>query len=287
MKNDIIKSPIAAKMLSHILPIYDNDEYILSAFQVIGKEMDELWKIVNEISEQVYPQRATWTLDFWEQQLGIKHDVALTLEERRKRILVKLNTYHPVNRERIRFVASSAAGVDVQVIELTKKYIFHVVLLAKDMNVVNRQVWESVDDVKPAHLSSIYYVKIGDTLYLIDKKKTSVAPVLKFFMNIGKGYIKEILPTVKTKTRIGIGKPAFSSELRSGPFQMLASLSHGIPTYLKAVIDERVGNGEIDVIAVSQEHKARSNNSSVNMSVLNKNGMYKPEVCGAIWAERR
>lgn len=153
-------SPKTKEMMSYILPIYDNDDYILNAFEANGKEIDSLWKIVNEFGDQMFPQFATWSLRYWEQQLALPHGSNMSTEERRKRIITTLTTYYPINVSRVEFVATAAAGVRAFIEENIADYMFRIQLGEKieDVDFLNLVV--KVDDVKPAHLSYIIAPKL-------------------------------------------------------------------------------------------------------------------------------
>ena len=152
MKDRMITSPTAKEMLSSILPIYHHDAYMLHIFAANGKELDDLWKTVKSVREQVYPQFASWSLSYWEQWLGLSNGKGLSIEERRKRIIVFLNTYFPVNKERVEMVASAAAGVKVTIEENIDDYVFRINLNKAAENVDFPKLIHEVNKIKPAHL---------------------------------------------------------------------------------------------------------------------------------------
>lgn len=142
-------------MLSYILPIYQNDEYTQNIFQANGKEMDDLWNAVHEMRKQVFPQKATWTLSYWEHLLGIDHKSKLSESERRKHIIMELNKYFPVTKERIQKIASVyVSDGHVEVIESYNEYkIIIRFVLQGNILPSYEDVMTVLGDIIPAHLS--------------------------------------------------------------------------------------------------------------------------------------
>lgn len=151
--------------MSYILPLYDNDEYTLHIFEVIGKEVDELVSWVSDFENQPYPQFATFTLPYWEESLGLEVDEKLTVEHRRNRIITKLSTYFPITRQRLEMIASSAAGVPVTIEDFVNAYTFRVVLeprgLVNLLDLINE-----VNETKPAHLSYLLTQNLNSTIFI-------------------------------------------------------------------------------------------------------------------------
>ncbi len=152
LKDQIIQSQSAKQMMSYILPMYDNDEYMLHVFEAIGKEIDELITWVTDFENQPYPQFATFTLPYWEESLGLEVDRRLSIEQRRSRIITKLSTYFPITRYRLERIASAIAGVPVVVEDFTGPYTFNILL--NGFGAINfRELLREVNEIKPAHLS--------------------------------------------------------------------------------------------------------------------------------------
>ena len=106
----ILTSPAARDIVSQLSPIYGEARAALWLFQVIGAELDDTRKWTGELIDQVTPHRATWTLDYWEDELGIPRDPTLSTEKRRERILSYLRNRAPMNPHTLARIASAAAN---------------------------------------------------------------------------------------------------------------------------------------------------------------------------------
>ncbi len=107
---DILQSPAAWDILAELAPIYGEARVALWLFQVIGAELDDTRRWTREVLEQVVPQTATWSLDYWEDEYALPRDPALTTQQRRERILAYLRIRAPMNPHNLALVASAAAG---------------------------------------------------------------------------------------------------------------------------------------------------------------------------------
>lgn len=106
----ILTSQAAQDMINQLAPIYGEARVALWIFQAIGAELDDMRKWTEETMAQVTPQTATWTLDTWEDELGIPRDPTLSTQKRRERILSYLRYRAPMNPYSLARVASSAAN---------------------------------------------------------------------------------------------------------------------------------------------------------------------------------
>lgn len=149
MKNRIIKSESAKRILSYILPFYNNDPYMLHVFETIGVELDEVEDWILGIENQSFPQFATFTLPLWESSVGLESNRHLTNEQRRNHIVAKLSTYSPVTRDRVEQIVSSAIGSPAKIQDSPNSYVFNIILDNEDYN----DLFPIVSEVKPAHLS--------------------------------------------------------------------------------------------------------------------------------------
>ena len=61
----IITSEQAKEILNIISPIYGDDYVSLWLFQIIGTQLDKPVKWIDEYTQQLVPQTATWALPYW------------------------------------------------------------------------------------------------------------------------------------------------------------------------------------------------------------------------------
>lgn len=105
----ILTSKAVWDIIDELAPIYGEARVALWLFQVIGAELDMTRQWTQETAEQVVPHTATWSLDYWEDELALPRNPALNTEQRRERILTHLRTRAPMNPYNLAKVASAAA----------------------------------------------------------------------------------------------------------------------------------------------------------------------------------
>lgn len=86
-KEMIIQSTTAKRMIGTVSPIYEDSYVGCWLFEDIGREWDRLWKIIDELPDQLFPQSASWLLDLWEERYGITPNIGDDDETRRSRIM--------------------------------------------------------------------------------------------------------------------------------------------------------------------------------------------------------
>ena len=158
MMRAILTNKTAQKMIDYVSPIYGNSYVGLWLFQAIGTALGKVCDICEDLRLETNPATATLLLDQWEDQYGLPRNSALTVEQRRARILAKIQSRGPCNPAVLEAAVSAALnGVPVEITER----------VAKNTFLVN--VRECVDDLtpavavlermKPAHL--IYQIRVA------------------------------------------------------------------------------------------------------------------------------
>ena len=162
-KNDIID-------LSKYVPKIISD---ISEFKNIyisqGLELSLLNKHIKDLQNQLFVNKATWGLDFFERDYGIKTDISKTYEERREVILAKKRGTGTVTKEMIKNTAKAFTNVDVDVIE-NKDYSFTVRFIGEKGIPKNLQDFKDMlEEIKPAHLA--YNLEFTYTVWDFLKEK--------------------------------------------------------------------------------------------------------------------
>lgn len=160
-KDEIVKSEKGLEMLSYILPFYDNDKYVMSIFESQGIEFDKLYEIINSFYDQLFPQKATWSIFYWEQLFNLPTLVGESYEERRKRVMAFLGSGHPISKRRVENLLTTSVGVGIGIEENISPYTFRVLLEnCTDGDFVT--LVNLLNNVKPAHLSYTIAPRIKD-----------------------------------------------------------------------------------------------------------------------------
>lgn len=79
-------------------------------FQVMGLEMDEARKFIEELPYQAFPEKATWGLRYHEQKYGLPVREGMSYEERRRNIYSKRDERSPMNPYRMEVILENITG---------------------------------------------------------------------------------------------------------------------------------------------------------------------------------
>lgn len=146
-------SPAAKRMLKTVSPIYDKSYVAKWIFQVMGLEIDEAWKFIEELRLQAFPETATWGITYWEQRYNIPPDESLSIEERRQRVIIKRGKRSPMNPARIERIVRDVTGREAIVTEENGTYTFHISVLPGESTVDYQELIDTIKSVKPSHLA--------------------------------------------------------------------------------------------------------------------------------------
>ena len=168
LMREILKSPMAQKMIQEISPRYGNAYVFLWIMQVIGIEWDEMQEWAESYRLQVVPQTATWALEYWERQYNITPTPDWSYERRRKNIITKRNSRGPMNPAKLETIAEVAAGFPARIKENTAKNEFTIYISATKDIVDEEAVRAAVQNAKPARLTFkiIYEQAVSATQYM-------------------------------------------------------------------------------------------------------------------------
>ena len=157
MVENILTSEEGRTILEYLSPIYGESYVALWMLQIIGMQLDKVRNWTAEAALQVTPHTATWTLDFWESEYGLVPNANWTIEQRRQNIMVNMKFQAPMNPALLKDIASTVAGVPVDLVENTAKNTF--TLLVRQYTEAYDQIKVAVDRAKPAHL--IYVIQLA------------------------------------------------------------------------------------------------------------------------------
>ena len=127
--------------------VLDFEDAINSIMIMAENEKDELFKQFNL-------ETATWSLDIWEKQYGIKTDITKDYDLRRSRIKSKMRGTGTTTVEMIKNVAESFVNGLVEIVEHNEQYKFDI----KMMSVIGippnmEDLKDAIEELKPAHLA--------------------------------------------------------------------------------------------------------------------------------------
>lgn len=149
LMEQILTSESAKRMIDYVSPIYGESRIGLWLFQVIGLELDDVQEICEDIYDQMFISRATWSLPYWEKAYGITPLPDQTIEQRRQQIKQRREK-KALNPARFEKILSSLSGVEAKIVENTGKNTFQVIFYGTVNNY--DEVLRRIEQLKPAHL---------------------------------------------------------------------------------------------------------------------------------------
>lgn len=126
------------------------DKQMNDAINIESAEHDRQRILLMDILNQFFIESATWALDDWEAVLDIKHAENDTFQQRRKRILLKLQSHQTSTKEFIEKLAARYTSGNVILKEQNPKNSFQ--LQFDKLPYDFQGLREAIETYKPAHL---------------------------------------------------------------------------------------------------------------------------------------
>lgn len=178
LMEQILTSKEAQTIIEYVSPVYGESYVGLWLFQVIGAQLDDMLNWSEDLYNQVTPQTATWTIEYWEKEYGIVPEADWTIEQRQQNIMSKMKYRAPMSPKKIEDLASAILGVPVEIEENTAKNTFTVYVRKNVTEEKFARAKQEIDNAKPAHL--IYNIHIAELKEaLVNTAATMVAEVNK------------------------------------------------------------------------------------------------------------
>lgn len=134
--------------------LFRNDVTTQEITRVTGRQIDELELSIKEITKQNFLDSATWGVDIFENELGLKHVKSKPLEDRRTVISAKWRGIGTLTLELIKRTVDAYINGDVEVkfsgvieIDFSSKF-------GRPPNI--EDVYNTIEEIKPAHLGVRY-----------------------------------------------------------------------------------------------------------------------------------
>lgn len=158
LSEHILTSPTGQKIIDYVSRLYGESYVGLWLFQVIGLALDDLGEVAAYLRDETNPITADLLLDYWEDHYAIPRNSSYSNDQRRARLLAKIQERGPCNPTRLAAAVSAAlGGVPVDITENVAQNTFMVNI---------REIVDSIDPAiavlerrKPAHL--IYEIRVA------------------------------------------------------------------------------------------------------------------------------
>ena len=152
LRQNILTNPLGNRMLNMVAPIYDNSKVVLHLFQALGIVLEKQTDFVaNDFIAQMFPQTATWGLDYWEDEFGIVTDVSKTIEQRRAYLMSVMYKKRPMTPKRLEQIVKGVTGLECEIKENVAQNTFLVIIRGYLKDTSN--VCKELDKKAPAHLN--------------------------------------------------------------------------------------------------------------------------------------
>lgn len=160
-------SETAKRMISRVSPIYGKSYVGKWIFQVMGLEMDKARALVESLRDQVYLERCTWGMRYWEERYGIEVDETKDLKVRRAAVIRKRGKNgQPISPAALEDILSAMTGREISITEHNETYTFTISIGEGTTETDYDEIIDKVDTVKPSHLSYSFELARKGTLTL-------------------------------------------------------------------------------------------------------------------------
>lgn len=164
-------------MLSYVTQGYYDKSYVAKwLYQVMGLEMDDVRKIIEELPYQAFPETATWGLKYHEIKYQLPVRENLSYEERRKYIYRKRDTRKPINPWRMEQLLQNQTGLQVVVNDDIEPPNTFEVIMTGDIPVNVTEAINELKSIKQSHVSFSMYVACDCFLNLETSSKAVKVP---------------------------------------------------------------------------------------------------------------
>jgi hypothetical protein len=143
--------------LIDMLPsFYHNSDFVKSYMSSQSVEYNFIKESIDDLVNNLYVDTATWGLDYFEEELGLKTDKSKTYEERRERIKAKKIGNGTTTIKMIKDTALAFDCGEVEITEMYNDYAFKLKFVSEKGRPKNLDDFKNaIDEIKPAHLAYI------------------------------------------------------------------------------------------------------------------------------------
>ena len=143
--------------LIDMLPsFYHYSDFVKSCMSSQSIERNFIKESIDDLVNNLYVDTATWGLDYFEEELGLKTDKTKTYEERRERIKAKKRGNGTTTIKMIKDTALAFECGEVEVTEMYNDYMFKLKFTSEKGRPKNLEDFKNaIDEIKPAHLAYI------------------------------------------------------------------------------------------------------------------------------------
>ncbi|MNK95396.1 hypothetical protein D3C87_1156300 [compost metagenome] len=191
MSELVMRSRRGQEMLSYLPGYYETSRVIKADMDAKGAELDSFFAAMDETVNQFFVKTATWGLDRWESELGIRTEQDKPIEQRRALVESRLRGAGNFTGSLVKNVAESYDGGKVNVTFQPAKYSFTIQFADTIGTPPNLEDLKAViEEIKPAHMAVEYefsYMLIHDVHGVIKINELENVPLSKFAGGVNRG----------------------------------------------------------------------------------------------------
>ena len=143
-------------LLDMLPPFYHNSTFVKACMSSQNVERNFIKESIEYLVNNLYVDTATWGLDYFEEELGLKTDKSKSYEERRERIKAKKIGNGTTTLKMIKDTALAFDCGEVEITEMYNDYMFKLKFVSEKGRPKNLDDFKNaIDEIKPAHLAYI------------------------------------------------------------------------------------------------------------------------------------
>ncbi len=150
----MLHSETGKMLFEWITSIYDDCKIMIQVYEALGVQFDNVNYMFEDILKQMFPQTATWGLELWERRLNLPTNESENMENRRGKVIAKIQSKVTVNPETMAVITKNFTGADIKIIEWLKDWTFAVQTDAKNMNKAF-EIHKIIKRIKPSHMAYV------------------------------------------------------------------------------------------------------------------------------------
>lgn len=146
--------PFTPDLMLYMPTYYKASGVMINLLNAYAKEIGlEDYKL-EDILKQLFVETATWGLDLWEKEYGIKTDIGKTYETRREVLRAKKRGSGTITKDMLKNSALAYTNAEAEVIENVADYSFIIKFIGMKGIPPNMQLLiNTIEEIKPAHLA--------------------------------------------------------------------------------------------------------------------------------------
>lgn len=157
------------------LPVYERSSKVFQdIINAEAKEIDNKALDIEDFMKQLSIDTATWGLDIYEKELGIRTDINKSYEERRSVIKSKYRGIGKFDKALLESIANAYTNGETKATFNGKLNVLFEDIKNNILNLIDFE--NTLEEIKPAHLDYTLSIKENDNIEL--QYKTMIVPVI-------------------------------------------------------------------------------------------------------------